>query len=166
MNQEATYTFTAPHPVGLASAVRSVKARAGDVVRIADNPQIAIVKITQSEMLLDTVAVLEADEVLQLGEVLQFELPRAGRVEAKIEGKDGCLFLAVFNTPISRAAMRSVISAPIVEFPYSSGAVFDEAKRAHHQSKPIAEWVMWLVLSATAIVVFLFLFSLSSLAIN
>lgn len=104
---------------------------------------------------------------IEVGESLDFELPEAGEVAARVIWRDENEYGAVFNAPVTRA----VVSATMLASPPVRAAVPEPKPRQaevveHARSVPLAPWIVDTALSAVAVVTACLVFSVGFLQVS
>ena len=123
------------------------------------NARIVSLNLSRTGMLLQTVAQLE------VGEKVQIDSPEAGLVEAKIMRRNGDQFGAMFDSPITQAALSAVLLASPATPPSLDEEEIKTVRRSYPGYDPVPEWLMWSVLTVTTLVTMLFLYALAFLPI-
>lgn len=122
--------------------------------------RILILNLSRTGLLLQTSAELE------VGEDFQIVIPEAGPVNAKIMRRTGDQFGAMFESPITQAAVSAVLLAsPAGPAPLEQEEI-KAAIRAHPEYVPVPEWLLWSVLVTTSLVAALFVFAVSFLPVT
>lgn len=141
------------------SADRRVITFGFDTYDTQSEARIVILNLSRTGLLLQTAAQLE------VGERLQIEIPQAGMVDAKIVRRSGDQFAAMFDSPITQAALSAVLLASPATPPSLDQEEVRAVRRSYPSYDPVPEWLMWSVLTVTIFVTILFLYALAFLPV-
>lgn len=141
------------------SAERRVITFGFDAYDAQSNSRIVILNLSRTGMLLQT----SAD--LQVGEKFQVEIPESGLVEAKIMRRNDDQFGAMFDSPISQAALSAVLLASPAGPPSLDQEEIESARRSYPAYDPVPGWLIWSVLALTTLVTVLFVYAMSFLPV-
>lgn len=146
-------------PNDMRSAERRVITFGFSINETGRNTRILVLNLSRSGMLLQTSADLD------IGEKIQVEIPEAGPVNARIVRRTGNQFGAMFDNPITKAALSAVLLASPAGPPPLDREEIRAAHRAYPSHEPVPEWLLWSVLTITSLAVALFVYSLTFLPI-
>lgn len=130
-----------------------------DTLDTQNNIRILLLNLSRTGLLLQTTAKLEP------GEIIELEIPEAGLVNAKIMRRTGDQYGAMFDTPISQAAVSAVLLAAPASATPPTPEDIGASRRAYSDYTPVPEWLLWSVLVITSLVAVLFVYGLSFLSI-
>ncbi|MCP5379304.1 MAG: PilZ domain-containing protein [Novosphingobium sp.] len=119
--------------------------------------RILILNLSRTGLLLQTSA------ELQVGEEIQIAIPEAGAVNAKVVRQDGDQFGAMFELPITKAAVSAVLLVSPAIPATLDEAEIDAARRSSPTYDPVPEWLLWTVLLTTTAFVLAFVYALAFL---
>ena len=141
------------------SAERRVITFGFDTGGARSDARIVILNLSRTGLLMQTAAQLE------VGETFQIEIPEAGLVDAKIMRRNGDQFGAMFDNPISQAALSAVLLASPATRPASDQEDTQGVRHNYPTYDPMPEWLLWSVLIATTLATVLFVYALAFLPI-
>lgn len=122
--------------------------------------RILILNLSTTGLLLQT----SAD--LKVGDQLEIEIPQAGLVNAKIIRRTDDHFGAVFDAPITPAAVSAVLLAsPARPIPLNQEDI-GEAYPAYPKYDTVPGWLFWSVVTLTTLVTGLFAYALGFLPVT
>lgn len=160
MLPKAAYISSAEPSAERRGAVRRVVTTGLKVAEARGNKRLLILNLSRTGLLLQTSAELE------VGETIQIEVPEAGQVEAKIVRRNGDQFGAMFDNPISMAAISAVLlAAPARPGPLAREEI-SAAHRSHPRYDPVPDWLPLAILALTAFVAVFFVYALSFLPVT
>lgn len=105
-----------------------------------------------------TKVLFQASPELRLEQNILIDIPRAGRVDARIVKRENERIDAVFETPIDHASVRAVRLAAPMGPSCSEQAEMDAVREAYQKLTVAPQWFVWLegILSVTLILAFLY----------
>ncbi|MGD9664029.1 MAG: PilZ domain-containing protein [Novosphingobium sp.] len=156
-----TATISTPKPAtDRRKAPRRVITFGFDIVEAGSNQRILILDLSRTGLRLQTAA------NLAVGETIEVEIPEAGLVEARIMWRADDEFGAMFASPISQAAVSAVLLASPAHAADQDKEEIKAASGPRLQPGPAPDWLMWTVLTFSALVVALFIYAIGFLPIS